>query len=71
MSGVLVPLRSNGIIGTDFFADTTATTVVLYVFDLANNRYRGEALLWIGHLPLGENHAPTLYLAFDGTEGTC
>ena len=40
----------------------------LDVFDLANNRYRGEALLWIGQLPFGENHAPTLYLAFDGTE---
>ena len=40
MPGVRVPLRSNGIVGTDFLADTTATTIVLHVFDLANNRYR-------------------------------
>src|SRR5210317_359928 len=46
MPGVLVSLRSDSIVGTDFLADTTATTVVLHVFDLANNRYRREALLW-------------------------
>ena len=69
MAGVDVAHRADGVVGADLFADAAAAAVVLDRMGLADHRHRREALLRLGEIPFGEDHAPPLDLGRDGPEG--